>query len=90
MNIDTLAGEGTALKGRFKESLGEAVGDPALQQDGAADQVTGNLRKAFGALRDFARDQPLVAAGAAVLVGMALLGGLRGSTPAGARGRERR
>jgi len=78
MNIDTLAGEGTALKGRFKESLGDAVGDPELRQDGAVDQVTGNLRKAFGSLRDFARDQPIVAAAAAVLIATALFGGLRG------------
>lgn len=78
MNIDTLAGEGTNLKGRFKESLGDAVGDPALRSDGVADQMSGSTRKAFGALRDFARDRPFVAAAIAVVVGVALAGGLRG------------
>jgi uncharacterized protein YjbJ (UPF0337 family) len=76
MNIDTLAGEGTELKGRFKEGLGEAVGDPALQRDGIADQVAGSTRQAFGALRDFARDQPLVAAALVLVVGFALFGGV--------------
>lgn len=77
MNVDTLAGEGTNLKGRFKESLGEATGDPALRQDGVSDQLSGNVRKGFGALRDFARDQPLAAVAAGV-IGIALLGTLRG------------
>lgn len=73
MNIDTLAGEGTNLKGRFKESLGDAVGDSELRADGAADQVEGNTRKAFGALRDLIRDRPVVAAAAAVVIGIVLL-----------------
>jgi uncharacterized protein YjbJ (UPF0337 family) len=77
MNIDTLAGEGTNLKGRFKESLGSAVGDRELQSDGAADQVSGNARKLFGSLRDFVRDQPVIAGVAALAVGAALTGGLR-------------
>jgi uncharacterized protein YjbJ (UPF0337 family) len=77
MNIDTLAGEGTNLKGRFKESLGTAVGDRELQRDGAADQMSGNARKLFGGLRDFVRDQPVIAAGVALVIGMALTGGLR-------------
>jgi uncharacterized protein YjbJ (UPF0337 family) len=62
MNIDAVVGEGTEMKGRFKESLGDATGDPALQQDGVADQLSGNVRKGFGTLREFARAQPLVAA----------------------------
>jgi uncharacterized protein YjbJ (UPF0337 family) len=81
MNIDTLAGEGTDLKGRFKTSLGNATGDPGLQRDGAADQVSGNFRKGIGALRDFARNQPLVAAAAAGLLGFALLRGRKGRFP---------
>jgi uncharacterized protein YjbJ (UPF0337 family) len=73
MNIDTLAGEGTDLKGKFKEGLGNATGDAALRQEGIADQVSGNLRKAFGELRDFAREQPVVAAAVIGVVGFALL-----------------
>lgn len=79
MNIDTLAGEGTDLKGRFKETLGSAVGNSSLQADGISDQVSGNVRKAFGSVRDFARAQPAVAVAAAVAVGLVLLRGVRGS-----------
>jgi uncharacterized protein YjbJ (UPF0337 family) len=78
MNIDTLAGEGTNLKGRFKESFGEAIGDRELQSEGAADQMSGNARKLIGSLRDFVRDQPVIAAGLALVIGLALTGGLRG------------
>jgi uncharacterized protein YjbJ (UPF0337 family) len=78
MNIDTLAGEGTNLKGQFKESLGDATGDPLLQRDGMADQLSGNIRKGFGALRDFSRNQPLLAAAAAGAALLAVFGSLRG------------
>ena len=77
MNIDTLAGEGTELKGQFKETLGDAAGDPALQRDGAVDQLSGGARKAFGSLTDFARKQPFAAVLAGI-VGIAFLGSLRG------------
>ena len=79
MNIDTVAGEGTEIKGRFKESLGTAIGDQELRREGAADQLSGTARKLFGTLRDFARDQPLVAAAVAVTIGVMLFGGVRGS-----------
>jgi uncharacterized protein YjbJ (UPF0337 family) len=78
MNIDTLAGEGTNMKGKFKQGLGDATGDPALRQDGMADQLSGNVRKGVGAVRDFARQQPIATAAAAGLFGFALLKGLRG------------
>ena len=69
MNIDTLAGEGTDLKGRMKESVGAAIGDPELEREGAADQLAGSARKAFGALRDLVRAQPIAAAAVALVVG---------------------
>ena len=75
MNIDTIAGEGTTAKGRIKESIGTATGDSVLQQDGLADQLSGNVRSAFGSVRDFARAQPLltaVIAGIAGIVGSSL------------------
>ena len=87
MNIDTLAGEGTELKGKFKESLGDAAGDPALQRDGRADQLSGKTRQGFGALRDFARDQPIAAAAIAGLVGFALLNSFGGNRTGGSRRR---
>lgn len=72
MNIDTVAGQGTRAKGRIKESIGTATGDPVLQNEGLADQFSGNLREAFGAVRDFARAQPLLTAVIAGLIGSAL------------------
>lgn len=87
MNIDTLAGEGTNLKGRFKSSLGDATGDAGLQRDGASDQLSGSLRKGVGAVRDFARRQPVATAAAAGLFGLALLRSLRGRQGNGRRAR---
>jgi uncharacterized protein YjbJ (UPF0337 family) len=72
MNIDTIAGEGTTAKGRIKESIGNATADPVLAQDGVADQLSGNVRQAFGAVRDFARSQPLLTAAIAGLIGASL------------------
>lgn len=72
MNIDTIAGDGTLAKGRIKQSLGEATGDAALQQEGIADQLSGNVRRAFGAARDFARSEPLLVAFIAGLIGASL------------------
>ena len=77
MNIDTLAGEGTELKGRFKSSLGDVTGDSSLRQDGAADQLSGGARKSVGAVRDFAKRQPVATAAAAALLGFGLLKTLR-------------
>jgi uncharacterized protein YjbJ (UPF0337 family) len=77
MNLDTIAGEGTNLKGRIKESLGDAVGDPVLRQDGASDQIEGNARKTLGALKDFIRDRPIAAAAGALVLGGLLFGGFR-------------
>lgn len=72
MNIDTIAGEGITAKGRIKESVGTATGDPVLQHEGMADQFSGNVRRTFGALRDFARSQPLLTAIIVGLIGSSL------------------
>jgi uncharacterized protein YjbJ (UPF0337 family) len=78
MNIDTLAGEGTQTKGDFKKGLGDALGDNQLRQDGAADQLSGSLRKGIGQVRDFARKNPAATYTAAGIFGLALLNTLRG------------
>lgn len=80
MNIDTLAGEANDLKGRVKQSLGEATGDKALESEGVSDQVSGRVRKAIGDIRDFARAQPALAVAAVAAIGAALLFSRRGST----------
>jgi uncharacterized protein YjbJ (UPF0337 family) len=77
MNIDTIAGEGTTARGRIKESIGTATGDPVLEQDGLADQLSGNIRKAFGSIRDFARAQPLLTAVIAGVIGASFFAGAR-------------
>jgi uncharacterized protein YjbJ (UPF0337 family) len=77
MNIDTLAGEGSQMKGDLKTSLGQATGDSKLQQDGAVDQLSGSVRKGVGAVREFARQQPVATAAAAALFGFGLLKTLR-------------
>lgn len=78
MNIDTLAGEGTQLKGDFKQGLGDATGDRKLQQDGTMDQLSGGVRKGIGQVRDFAKANPAATAAAAGLFGLAILKSLRG------------
>jgi len=78
MNIDTLAGEGTRTKGDFKAGLGDVTGDTRLQQDGAADQLSGSLRKGVGQVRDFVKNNKAASYTAAGVLGLALLNSLRG------------
>lgn len=78
MNIDTIAGEGTRTKGDFKTGLGDVVGDSRLQQDGAADQLSGTLRKGVGQVRDFVKNNKAASYTAAGIFGLALLNSLRG------------
>lgn len=77
MNIDTIAGEGTRTKGDFKKGLGDVTGDAKLQQDGATDQLSGELRKGFGQVRDFVNNNKAASYTAAGIFGLALLNTLR-------------
>ena len=77
MNIDTIAGEGTRTKGDFKRGLGEVTGDAKLQQDGTADQLSGELRKGLGQVRDFVNNNKAASYPAAGIFGLALLNSLR-------------
>lgn len=83
MNIDTLAGEGTQTKGDLKQGLGNLTGDSKLQSDGAADQLTGGLRKGIGQVRDFAKKNPAATYTAAGIFGLALINTLRGKDVVG-------
>ncbi|NJC05848.1 uncharacterized protein YjbJ (UPF0337 family) [Sphingomonas kaistensis] len=78
MNIDTIAGEATRTKGDFKAGLGDVTGDPKLQQDGATDQLSGELRKGIGQVRDFVKNNKAASYTAAGIFGLALLNSLRG------------
>lgn len=82
MNIDTIAGEGNQLKGQLKQDLGTATNDPTLKQDGAADQLSGSVRKGVGQVRDFAKQNKVATIAAAAVFGLGLLSSLR---KAGAR-----
>lgn len=77
MNIDTLAGEGTQMKGQFKQDVGSLTGDQSLRQSGANDQLSGSVRKGIGQVRDFAKANPAATAAAAGIFGFAILRGLR-------------
>ena len=77
MNIDTIAGEGTRTKGDFKRGLGDVTGDAKLQQDGTSDQLSGELRKGLGQVRDFVNNNKAASYTAAGIFGLALLNSLR-------------
>ena len=78
MNDDRLEGAGRDFKGKVKETIGDATQDPALQQEGLADQIAGKSQKALGAAKDFARERPFAFAALAGVVGVAVLNTLRG------------
>ena len=77
MNIDTIAGEGTRTKGDFKAGLGDVTGDRQMQQDGAADQLSGTVRKGVGQVREFVKNNKAASYTAAGIFGLALLNSLR-------------
>jgi uncharacterized protein YjbJ (UPF0337 family) len=55
MNRDTAEGKFDQLKGKVKESMGEAVGSDRLANAGAADQVKGAAKEAWGNAKDAVR-----------------------------------
>lgn len=83
MNIDTLAGEGTQMKGQFKQDVGTLTGDQSLRSEGASDQLSGQVRKGIGQVRDFAKANPAATAAAAGIFGLAILNSLRGKRTPG-------
>jgi uncharacterized protein YjbJ (UPF0337 family) len=55
MNRETTEGKFDQMKGKVKESVGEAVGNQKLANSGAADQVKGAAKEAWGNTKDAAR-----------------------------------
>ena len=55
MNRDTTEGKFDQLKGKVKQSVGEAIGNTKLANSGAADQVKGATKEAWGSAKDAAR-----------------------------------
>lgn len=56
MNKDNVKGAMDDAAGRVKRQVGEWTGDSKTQADGAAQQVKGKAEKAWGNLKDAARD----------------------------------
>ena len=54
MNRDTAEGKFDQLKGKAKQSIGEAIGDHKLANSGTVDQVKGAAKEAWGNAKDAA------------------------------------
>jgi uncharacterized protein YjbJ (UPF0337 family) len=54
MNKDTVTGKIDQAKGKVKQTVGEAVGNERLANSGAADQVKGAAKEAWGNTKDAA------------------------------------
>jgi uncharacterized protein YjbJ (UPF0337 family) len=48
MNRDELEGQGKALKGKVKQAAGDLTNNPALHDEGVADEAEGNTQGAIG------------------------------------------
>ena len=51
MNRDELEGKATALKGKIKQAAGDLTDDPALHDEGVADEVAGDVQDTVGRVR---------------------------------------
>ena len=56
MDKDRVKGTIDDAAGRAKRQVGEWTGDTGAQMEGAAQQVKGKVEKAWGSLKDAARD----------------------------------
>ena len=56
MSTDTFEGKFDQVTGKLKQGLGEAVGNQELANSGAAEQVKGNAKEAWGNVKDTASD----------------------------------
>jgi uncharacterized protein YjbJ (UPF0337 family) len=56
MDKDRVKGTIDDAAGRAKRQVGEWTGDTGIQVDGAAQQVKGKVEKAWGNVKDAARD----------------------------------
>jgi uncharacterized protein YjbJ (UPF0337 family) len=55
MNRDTTEGKFDQMKGKIKQSVGEAFGNDKLANSGTADQVKGAAKEAWGNAKDAAQ-----------------------------------
>ena len=47
-NQDEVAGKAEQVKGKIKKAVGDVTDDPELQDEGVADQASGEVREGFG------------------------------------------
>lgn len=89
MNTDTFAGVTKDGAGSAERRIGGALGDDSMREQGLADQIAGKGQAMFGDAKDavapaidkartVARKQPWAAALAAGVVGLAVIGSLKG------------
>jgi len=56
MNQDNAGGKFDQISGKIKQGIGEAVGNEKLANEGAAEQVKGHAKEAWGNVKDAAAD----------------------------------
>lgn len=54
MSTETITGKFDQLKGKVKQSFGEATGNDRLANSGVADQLKGHVKEAWGNTKDAA------------------------------------
>jgi uncharacterized protein YjbJ (UPF0337 family) len=52
MNKDQAEGQFEQVKGKMKQGIGKATGDQALQDEGAADELAGDVQEGFGKAKE--------------------------------------
>jgi uncharacterized protein YjbJ (UPF0337 family) len=93
MNTDTIEGNARDMTGAAKRTAGEVLGDDGLREQGLIDQVSGKAKALFGDAKDAAapavdkvtteaKRRPWATALAAGVIGMAVIGSLRGRSKA--------
>jgi uncharacterized protein YjbJ (UPF0337 family) len=56
MDKDRIKGSAKQIIGSVKQTVGKALGDPKLQQDGKADVLEGKVRSTVGGIKDLIRE----------------------------------
>ena len=56
MNQENVSGKFDQVAGKFKQGLGEAIGNEKLANEGAAQEIKGHAKEAWGNVKDTAKD----------------------------------
>ena len=89
MNTDIIEGNVRDATGTAKQAIGDATGDESLREQGLIDQATGKAKAMLGEAKDVAapavekvrteaRNRPWATALAAGVIGVAVIGSLKG------------